>query len=122
MIVPHKTPTEADKPVERTGGDLDFMGEFFASTPAQIMVDAAKTRKHTEEKESTPQQDTDDRKLKSPQEAEEILRTAEQDAARIREEAEREEKSRRAREEAEAIGIRLRKKRSSCKSNWKRTG
>ncbi|MCR4302990.1 MAG: hypothetical protein NUV63_02025 [Gallionella sp.] len=103
MIVPHKAPPETDKPVEETGGDLDFMGEFFALTPAQIMAEAAKTGKHMEEKGSTPKQDANGGKLKAQQEAEEILRKAEQEAARIREEAAREEKSRRAREEAEAI-------------------
>lgn len=103
MIVPHKTPPETDKPAEKAGGDLDFMDEFFALTPAQLMAEAAKTGKHIEEEGAKPQQDTNVEKLKAQQEAEENLRKAEQDAAMVREKAEREEKARRAREEAEAI-------------------
>ena len=100
MEAPQKPSPSVNKPESDGGGDLDFMDEFFASTPAQLAAGAA-----------------EEAKLKAQQEAEAILRKAEQDAARIREEAERakqlaaaeilvrEEQARRAKQEAEAARV-----------------
>lgn len=101
LVVPHKEPPSTNKPAEKSGGDLDFMDEFFAATPAQLVAGAGKEGKQKAEEEKKSRQESDAAKIKAQQEAEAILLKAEQDAARIREVAER------ARQEAAQVQAKL---------------
>ena len=117
VTVPPKTAPPINKPAEQAGGELDFMDEFFASTPAQLVAEAANAEKLKAGDEAKSKNEINGAKLKAQQEAEAILLKAEQDAVRIREEAERtkqraaaeisarEEQARRAKENAEAARV-----------------
>jgi hypothetical protein len=100
MVTPHKKP-----PVDEDAGDLDFLTGFPVTPPEKpaIVPENTKSLKEQAEEKSKHKADAENIKaenIKAQKEAEDILRKAEQEAARIREET-----ARRARKEAEATRL-----------------